>query len=378
MIQRQALERIKKSLLQGKSVLLLGPRQVGKTTLAKQIPHDLYLSFMDPTLRQRYERNPGQLIEEIRYLARQKKPFVIIDEVQKVPDIMDSLQILIDEQIAQFLITGSSARKIKNLLPGRVIRHLLTPCTHQEFPQKSLESLLINGSLPAIVQIDDQIDIDSELSSYVTVYLEEEIRKEALVRNLAAFSQFLQLVCIESGHLISTRKLSQEIGIAHTTIAEYFNILEDCLLVERFDPITESHTRKRLTKASKYIVFDMGVRRLGALEGPSLSQESMGNLFEQWVGLELKRTCPPLTKIQFWRDHSGPEVDWVVVKNNVYLPIEVKWTQNPSEKDIKHLHTFCDDYNAPKGIVIARIDKPRQLSERVDALPWHMMDHLWK
>jgi predicted AAA+ superfamily ATPase len=333
---------------------------------------------MDPALRQSYERNPGKLIEEIRYLARQKKPLIIIDEVQKVPDIMDSLQILIDDQIAQFLITGSSARKIKNLLPGRVIRHLLTPCTQQEYPQQNLKSVLINGALPGILNLQNQEEIDSELATYVSVYLEEEIRKEALVRNLAAFSQFLQLVCIESGNLVSTRNLSQEIGIAHTTVSEYFNILEDCLLVERFDPITESQTRKRLTKASKYIVFDLGVRRFGALEGDALPQETMGHLFEQWVGLELRRTCPALTRIQFWRDHSGPEVDWVAVKNNVYLPIEVKWTQNPTEKDIRHLHVFCEEYNAPKGFVIARIDRPRQLSERIVALPWQMINLVWE
>ena len=185
--------------------------------------------------------------------------------------------------------------------------------------------------------------------------------------------KFLQLVCIESGNMIRFRKLSQDIGVAHTTIRDYFNILEDCMVAVRFDPVTRNPSRKRLSKASKYLIFDLGVRRLGAQEGRQLSQKTLAHLFEQWVGLELSRRCPPLAKIQFWRDHAGPEVDWVVVKDGHYIPVEVKWSATPSEKDARHLQPFLDDYGGQKGFVICQVARPQQLTPSVVALPWQML-----
>jgi predicted AAA+ superfamily ATPase len=376
MIKRFELANIKRSVARGKSVLLFGPRQVGKTTLIKQLPLDRFINLMDPATRLQYEKVPQSLAEEILQMTGKKKPLIAIDEIQKVPNLMDAIQVLIDDQVAQFVITGSSARQIKNLLPGRVIRHQLWPCTQSEYPSKSLEQLLINGTLPGILGLDTQAIVDEDLISYVSVYLEEEVRKEALVRNLGAFSQFLQLACIESGNLVSFRKLSQEVGISHTTIAEYFNILEDCMIVERFEPITHSQSRKRLSKSPKYCIFDLGVRRLGAVEGPRLSQDQLAHLFEQWVGLELKRLCPPLSRIQFWRDHAGPEVDWVMTSQQGFIPIEVKWTDKPSTGDCRHIHTFLNEYNGTAGYLICRIERPRRLAPNIVALPWHMLDSI--
>jgi len=141
----------------------------------------------------------------------------------------------------------------------------------------------------------------------------------------------------------------------------YYQILEDCLIAERIDPLTKSATRKKLTKTQKYLFFDLGVRRLAAGEGTRLPKESLGHLFEQFVGLELLR-CGRLsdekTRLKFWRDPDGPEVDWVIEQNDNYVPVEVKWTTNPSNKDIKHLKVFLNEYkNAGNAYLICRVPR---------------------
>jgi len=383
MLQRDLFNKVKFTLSRGKSILLLGPRQVGKTTLVKELYFDRYITFMDPNHLRRYEIEPGLLIQEIEALTRSlnRLPLVILDEIQKAPAIMDSIQVLIDNKSAQFVLTGSSARKLRNLLPGRVIYYQLDPLVLTELAplHLPLEHFLLNGSLPAIATISQQTDINEELSSYVHTYLEEEIRKEALVRNIPAFSHFLKLAATESGNLVSFRNIAQEIGVSHSTIAEYYHILEDCMIAERFEPLTKSLTRKRLTKSPKYILFDLGIRRLSAQEGYPLPEQLLPKLFEQWVGLELRhltRQHSSPVSIKFWRDHSGPEVDWVIEINNTLIPIEVKWTNTPTLKDARHLETFMQEYGIEKSFIVCRAPYPAQLNKKVTALPWQHLPQL--
>jgi len=333
-------------LTSGKSILLLGPRQTGKTTLINQIPATKRISLANPRDRLRYEKEPFALTAEIEEIAeKNNRPIIVIDEIQKLPILMDAVQDLIDRKIAQFLLTGSSARQLKrkgntNLLPGRVIPLRLDPLTQNE--QKSLpltlNNLLIYGSLPEIVLLENTNDRERLLDAYTTIYLEEEIRAEAIVRNLGHFARFLELAASESGKIVNFSKLSQEIGISHSTIASYYQILEDCLIVERIEPITISKTRRKLSKTQKYVFYDLGVRRVAAREGDLLAKEQMGHLFEQYVGLELIRTVRLNNQrifLKYWRDPAGPEVDWVIEVNNSYIPIEVKWTDLPKKYDIK-------------------------------------------
>lgn len=369
-----------------KSILLFGPRQTGKTSLVKTLAHDVYINLMDAKTLRKYESEPSALIEEVKVLSRSlagKKPLIIIDEIQKIPNLTDAVQILIDEKYANFIITGSSARKIKNLLPGRVIRFSMTPLSiSEQAEQLSLDNALINGALPEILTIDNQQQIDLQLDTYVNVYLEEEIRKEALVRNMGAFNNFLRLACIESGNLVNFSNISQEIGVAHSTVAEYYNILEDCMLVNRIEPLTHSNTRKTLTKAKKYIIFDLGVRRIGAIDPVNPTIKQKAELFEQLIGLELHKLLLELEKrgnILYWRDHSGPEVDYVIEYEGKYLAIEVKWTENPSAKDAKHLKTFSNEYKTTKNnLIICRADLPRQLADNVLAVPWTQLNKIFE
>lgn len=212
------------------------------------------------------------------------------------------------------------------------------------------------------------------MESYVTTYLEEEVRSEAVVRNLGDFARFLELAASESGGIINLRKLSQEIGVSHTTIGAYDQILEDCLIAERIEPLTQSKTRKKLTKSEKYLFFDLGVRRLAAREGTKLSRDTLGRIFEQFVGLELLRcahTANPAAKIRFWRDPDGPEVDWIIDENGAYTPVEVKWTENPVRGDVRHLEVFLSEYPpAKEGYLICQVPRKMKLGDKVFALPW--------
>ncbi len=385
-IPRLLEEKIRHSLGRNKSVLLFGARQTGKTTLISRFNCDLSISFIQPEVRQRYEKSPHLLKEEVEVIAlKKKRPLVILDEVQKVPDILDVVQYLIDRGISNFILTGSSARKLRrgvrvNLLPGRVATFRIDPFSLVEFPARDLNRRLLYGALPGILAVREEADRETDLESYVTTYLEEEVRAEAVVRNLGDFARFLELAASESGGIINLRKLSQEIGVAHTTIGAYYQILEDCLIAERIEPLTKSKTRKKLTKSEKFLFFDLGVRRVAAREGTKLSRDTMGRIFEQFVGLELLRcahTKSPSTRIRFWRDPDGPEVDWIVDKNNVYTPIEVKWTENPNTSDIRYLEVFLSEYpSAGCGYLVCRVPRKLKLSNRVFAVPWQSVDEL--
>lgn len=380
---------VRKAIKRNKSVLLLGARQTGKTTIVHRLDSDLYISLVHPDVRIQYEKVPSTLTGEVEAIFDKKDsgryPLVVLDEIQRVPALLDVVQDLIDRKKANFVLTGSSARKLRqgtqvNLLPGRVVALRLDPFVLSEQSSLSLEQQLLFGSLPGIVALDSDSEREVDLNSYVATYLEEEVRAEALVRNLGPFARFLELAASESGHIINLRKLSQELGVSHTTVASYYQIMEDCLVGERIAPLTRSQTRKKLTKSQKYLFFDLGVRRLAASEGTRLSRERMFFLFEQFVGLELLR-CSRLSanqiRIRFWRDADGPEVDWVIEHEDGFTPVEVKWTLTPTAKDIRHLRLFLSEYpRAGSAYVVCRAPRKMKLGDRIYALPWHECDEL--
>lgn len=384
-LQEQAIHR---AIGRNRSVLLLGARQTGKTTMIGRVESDLAVSLVQPEVRIRYEKHPSVLAAEVEAIADRtnpRRPLVVLDEIQKVPILLDVIQDLIDRNRANFVLCGSSARKLRrgaevNLLPGRVVLLRLDPYVLAERPSRSLEEHLLYGDLPGIVGLDDDHDKETDLRSYVTTYLEEEVRTEALVRNLGAFARFLEVAAQEAGRIMNLRKLSQEIGVSHTTIAAHYQILEDCLIGERIEPLTESKTRKKLTKSSRWLFFDMGVRRLAAAEGTRQPRDRLGLLFEQYIGLELiraSRVAQVPTRVRFWRDADGPEVDWVIDREDRLTPIEVKWTVAPTSRDIRHLHLFLAEYpRAQTAYVICQTPRRLKLADRVWAVPWQECDEL--
>lgn len=383
-------ENARKDLERGKSILLLGPRQTGKTTFVReQLKPDIEISFVQAKSRLRYEKDPSLLERELEQViaTSSDKPLVFIDEIQKIPRVMDSMQYLIDKHQMCFIFSGSSARKLKsgneiNLLPGRVVNYTLSPLLFTEMPQElwELDNFLLYGSLPGIVNQADLADKELDLTTYVTTYLEDEIRAEAAVRNVGNFAQFLQLAAGESNKQINLSSLSQDIGVAASTISAYWQILVDCLIVHRIMPITKSKTKRRLLKSAKYMFFDMGIRRACANEGTKLSQAEYGNLFEQFVGLQLlalSNLKSPLIKMRYWRDSAGPEVDFVMEYHQQYIPIEVKYSESPRNKDAANLTKFINEYTeATHGYIVCRTPHSYQLNPHVTVIPWQELGQI--
>ncbi len=390
-----------KSLEKGQSCFLLGPRQVGKTTLIQDLlkgrENFLAIPLQDPGLRLAYERDPGLLIRQVS--ASKKRMTVFIDEVQKVPDLLDAAQLLIDGKKATFALTGSSARKLRksgiNLLPGRVKSfHMdplmwgelgwskeqrceelaLTPTeTHGRY---SLEESLAFGSLPGIATMPDAQDRRDFLQAYANLYLEEEIRVEALTRNVGAFSRFLELAAQESGGSPNLSKLSMESGVSVPTVKEYFSILQETLVMERLDPYLKN-ARKRIVATPRYYFFDMGVRNaLARLPlDAATAQSQKGILFEHAVVLEIIRRVRALRKdwrVCFWRTSGGAEVDCIVDMGERVIPIEIKSARKVRKADVMGLSHFLADYPkaAKQGYVITMGDLPERLAENIVAIPW--------
>ena len=374
MIKRDLVFILHKQLRKGKSLFVLGPRQVGKTTLARDLPTDLELNLATTSERLKYERSPEILSQKA--LAFKKKPLIYIDEVQKVPALFGEIQVLVDRGQAQFFLTGSSARKLRmqsdqNLVPGRLISLRLDALSLQE-QKLSIDEILSFGQLPRIVTETDPEQKDLELRSYVESYLDEEIRKETRIRQMAPFSRFIELAAIQSGMITNFTEISRELGPTVATIQSYYQILEDTLIVDRVDPYLKNASRKKLAKSSRYLFFDLGVRRVAAGEAQKFLPDRRGNLFEHLVGNEILkwiRSKAYGAKLYFWRDLDGPAVDWILEFQDRLLPIEVKLKSNPKISDVKHLNVFMREYSrAKRSIVVCTTEQKFSLQKNIEAV----------
>jgi predicted AAA+ superfamily ATPase len=391
MISRLIEERVTDALRNRVSFFLLGPRQTGKTTTLTKIFSSLdhfALNLMETKERLKYERNPSLLSEEV--LASGKE-HVFIDEIQRVPSVLDDIQVLIDREKKVFALTGSSARKLRrkdvNLLPGRTLHFRMDPLVYPEYVDTlaitnstDLKRVLKYGELPGILTLvaDSREKLAGEiLSSYVATYLEEEVRAEALVRHLGAFAKFLKLAAESSGGLVSMRSMAQDIGVNHATVSGHFQVLEDSLVAERIEPLIPVGERGKLRKAAKYVLFDTGVRNAATevLGSAEFTSEYWGKLFEQWVGLSLLRLMRlrgMAGRLRYWRDYAGREVDWVIDLGNRWIPVEVKWGENLRSKDIRHLDYFLQTYERKvrMGYILFTGQRDRKLSDRIMALSY--------
>ena len=392
--------KIRQLLTKKFSGLILGPRQVGKTTLVRDLlekfDNKIESFLQNPKVRLETEVDPSAIIRQVK--ASRIKPLVFVDEAQKVPEIFDSAQFLIDEGSAQFIFTGSSARKLKrskvNLLPGRIKRFHLDPLLWGELgwiKKSSLgdltlkninrktgytfEDSLIFGSLPLIISLSDE-DKRDIIKSYAEIYIEEEIRAEAISRKIGAFSRFLELAARESGTSPNFSKLSNESGVSQPAVKEFYRILEDTLIAERVDPYLKN-ARKRILSMSRYYFFDLGVRNSLAkipLEKNTIHAQK-GVLFEHAVILEIIRRIKVLNKnykVCFWRTAGGAEVDCIIDRGSSVIPIEIKSSKYISASEIKGLKIFLNDYRklASHGYVITMGEKPERVSDNITAIPW--------
>ncbi|MCP4264588.1 MAG: ATP-binding protein [Candidatus Brocadiaceae bacterium] len=404
MYLRNLDSQLKLLIKKNQSAFILGPRQTGKITLAKKCfrlkSNVTDLPLQNPEICLEMEIDPARLIKQLK--VRTKKGYVFIDEAQKVPAIFDSVQHAIDEGLASFIITGSSARKLRrkgtNLLPGRVKVFRLDPMMWNEFgwlrtntikllnisnintiKNYSFRKSLIYGSLPGIVSFGEDKDRRDILKSYTYIYLEEEIRAEALSRKIGEFGRFLQLAAQESGTNPNFTKLSMEAGVSVPTIKEFYNLLEDTLVVEKIGPYLKN-ARKRILKSSRYYFFDIGVRN--ALARVPLTDDLInaekGKLFEHAVILELIRRIRSLNedyKLYYWRTAGGAEVDCVIETGTSLIPIEIKASTNVSLSDINGLLSFIKSYKEQikQAYVVTNGRVPEKLSDVITAIPWRYL-----
>jgi predicted AAA+ superfamily ATPase len=361
------------------SVLLLGPRQVGKTTLCRSMSPTLTIDLADEGEYLRLARDPGALRAELRALPR--GGVVHIDEVQRVPALLNVVQAALEDHGGlRFLLTGSSARKLRrkgaNLLPGRVVVEHLDPLTSVEMGDRfDLDRALRMGMLPRFA-IDADAEAEALLASYAAVYLREEIRAEAVTRNVGGFARFLDVIAAMSGRWLNYSKAASDAEMPKETVRRFVEILEDTLVAHRLPPFEPRRaTTRRLAQRDRILLFDVGVRNalLGRQRVPP-SLDEVGPLFEHWLILELLHVGRALGKqwrLSSYRTESGAEVDLVIERARDVVGIEIKHGRALRGQDLRGLHSL-GEVAGPRLIklVAFRGPRPQKLEGGVEALPY--------
>jgi predicted AAA+ superfamily ATPase len=372
------------------SYFLFGARGTGKSTLlnslygveSKPRKDTLYLNLLDPSVEEDYQRNPLRLKEIITENPQITR--VILDEIQKVPTLLDLIHSLMEKhKHIQYIMTGSSARKLKrggaNLLGGRAFSMRLHPFSFLEAPNGSnLNELLSWGTLPKIYEYDTPEDRVRFLRTYTQIYLKEEIQLEQLVRELQRFRQFLELSAQLNGEILNFLNITHQSGIDEKTIARYFEILVDTMVGFLLEPYDES-VRARQSQKPKFYLFDTGIYRyLSQLTNNKLhfGSSEFGRLFEQFIVCECFRLNDYFEKdykFYYLRTKDGAEIDLIVKKNAHHkILIEIKSTDQNLDKDDKHLVSHGEDLPHKDKWILCNEKISRKTAEGVRILPWNL------
>lgn len=358
-----------------KSVLLLGPRQTGKSTLIKSLSPELHINLANETTFMNFSRNPGELEER---LAAKSVKTVFIDEIQKLPQLLNTLQAILDDtpDAPKFFLTGSSARKLKhghaNLLPGRIHSYFLGPLVALELDHAmDVKQALSTGTLPGIWVEPSERERCKTLQTYSATYLKEEIQAEALTRNIEGFSRFLFVTAAEAGKFLDIAKLAQEAKIPRQTAVRYFEVLEDTLVVRRCDSFRKS-LRKRLIQSPRFFFFDTGVLN-GLLNNFSASGDRIGILFEHLIFNQLHDSATakdhPI-RLSSYRTEHGAEVDFIVELDGRVIALEVKASLNVGRSDLMGLKNFAKYFGKKHEAVVAYLGTTSRVIEGVRVEPW--------
>lgn len=363
------------NLLKKRSYFLLGPRGVGKSTLIEQtLPHATLYDLLDASVFQRLLREPTLISQETR-----ADTLVVIDEIQKLPSLLDEVHRLIVKRKQTFLLTGSSARKLRkggaNLLAGRAFQASLLPLTSQEIPDFNLITYLNTTGLP---EFYGQPHVHEYLNAYVGTYLQEEIRAEALTRNLTGFIRFLEVVALCNGEEINYANISSDCGVPVRTLEAYFGILNDTLIGFSVQPFLSTTKRKAITRA-KYFLFDIGIvnslTRRGRIEFKS---ELFGRLFEHFIALELRAFiayCGIDLPLQYWRSTSHFEVDFLLGDK---LALEIKGTDLVIDKHLKGIRALKEEGLIENYGIISLDPYERLTDDGIHIWPWRsFLNKLW-
>ncbi len=369
------------NLLKNKSFFLFGPRATGKSYLIhEQLANDaIIINLLRADLYLRLQAAPWELESLLAQgFSEKPKAIAVIDEVQKIPLLLDEVHRLIEEKGWRFLLTGSSARKLKrgsaNLLAGRAWTAHLYPLSWSEIPAFDCDRYLRYGGLPAIYTSENP---QEELYAYVNTYLYEEIQAEGFVRKLANFSRFLQSAALMNGQLLNFEKLARDIGVSATTIREYYSILEDTLIGFTLTPWVKSQKRKAASTA-KFYFFDTGIcHTLSNTQTLDRNSDLYGRSFEHWIGLEINSYLSYRRirqSLGFWRSQQQHEVDFTIGDQ---MAIEVKASQKISDTDLKNLKILSEE-NIFKQLLCVSQDRIERKVQNISCIHWEtFLNKLW-
>lgn len=357
-----------------KSHFLFGPRQTGKTFLIRRVlPHARLYDLLDSSVYLALSQRPARLAEELT----PQDSVVVIDEVQRLPVLLNEVHRLIEQRGVRFLLTGSSARKLRrggvNLLGGRARTRFLHPLTSRELGAHfDLARAIERGLLPSIYFSDDP---KADLDAYTGTYLQQEVVAEGATRNAPAFSRFLRVAALCNATLVNFTNVASDAQVPRTTVYEYFEILKDTLLLHEVPAWRMSRKRKPLV-SSKYYFFDVGVA--SALQGRLVKPETpeFGAAFETWLLHELVayRDYVSGEPVNYWRSTSGFEVDFIL---GDHTAIEVKAKNNVSPQDLKSLRALAEEKRLKRYLCVSLEPRRRQV-EGVTILPFRQfLDALW-
>ncbi|MCC2666364.1 MAG: putative ATPase [Gammaproteobacteria bacterium] len=368
------------NLLKKKSFFLLGPRATGKSYLIDQqlASQAIILDLLRSELYLRLSAGPWELEQIIDAQLSPQKNIIVIDEIQKIPELLDEVHRLIEKRKLCFLLTGSSARKLKrghaNLLAGRAWTAALYPLSFSEIPHFNLDHYLRFGGLPTVYASDNSIE---ELNAYVQSYLREEIQAEGLVRKLPPFSRFLTTAAFMNGQLLNFTQLASDTAVPASTIREYYSILEDTLVGFSLLPWTQSKKRKAIATA-KFYFFDTGVAHtLAQTQVLDRNSDLYGRSFEHWIGMELRSYLSYRRRsesLSFWRSTRQHEVDFVV---GDHTAIETKATRKVTARDMKGLEAI-EEENIFKQLILISQDPIEKKYGKILCLHWKtFITRLW-
>jgi len=346
------------------SVFLWGARQVGKTTLLEQIyPEARYYDLLKATEFERFLRNPSLLSEELEPMK--EGDLVIIDEIQKVPQLLDEIHALIHKKKIRFILSGSSPRKLirsgANLLGGRALKKILFPLVSAEIPDFDLVKAVNNGLIPRHYMINNPWE---RFRAYIGVYLNEEIREEALSRSLKSFSRFLEVAALSNGEMIVYKNIAQDCGIDHRTVKDYFEILNDTLIGYLIPGFTAT-AKRRAIQAPKFYFFDVGIanyllNRKNLLPGTEIFGHSFEHLIVQEI-IAFLGYSQSSENLSYWRTSSGYKVDAII--GNGRIAVEIRCTDEVKSRHLKGLKAFKEDFPEARAIVVSLDKYPRVMND---------------
>jgi len=358
-----------------KSILLLGPRQVGKSTLIQMLKPSLVIQLADEAEFYAFSSNPSELRTRLDSTDART---ILIDEVQRLPSLLNTVQAIIDERRGiKFFLTGTSARKLRrggaNLNPGRLLNFLMGPLVSSELDYKIVnQKILGHGSLPEIYLEKNSKIAEQILKSYVSNYISEEIRAEALVRNLEAFTRFSQSAIRQAGHFVDYSKMAKQAKVPRHSISRFFEIFEDTLIGHRiwpFEPVLEDAD---LIKHPKFFLFDNGVYN-ATLGNFNVSSDRIGILTEQLIFSQLLHSAwaaQKQIKISTFRTRGGLEVDFIVELDGEVFAIEVKGAQDVFQESVQSLKNFQHYYPHCSGLFLFHLGNQSKKLDGIWAHPW--------